>query len=293
MRGRAITRTALSAAALVVAVVAVPLPSRIVAEGVLWVPECAEVRALEDGWVEGVLAANGAMHTAGTPLLRVRSPELGAQQDAQRARVRHLEVRHRAELASDRVAAALTDDTLRHERAALARLDEQATRLTIVGCVDGRLQLDRADDLAGRPVRRGDLLGVVQPGGSPLLRLVVGQDDIGRIRTADHELSVLLVDDMSAVHLATWVREVPAGDFDLPSPALSPAGGGPHAVDPGDESGRRTLARVFQIDVRLADEVPGARIGTRALARFSTPPEPLAVQVGRRLRQLFLSRLDV
>jgi putative peptide zinc metalloprotease protein len=71
-------------------------------------------------------------------------------------------------------------------------------------------------------------------------------------------------------------------------------GGGRIAADPRDPEGRRTLERIFQIDVAFERplERPSA-FGQRVFVRFDLHPEPLAVQWYRALRRLFLTHFSV
>ena len=95
----------------------------------------------------------------------------------------------------------------------------------------------------------------------------------------------------------TWpaevIREVPGAHDQLPSKALSLAGGGPHGTDPRDPEGLKSLQRVFQFDLELPAAVGPVEVGTRVYVRFHHHAEPLAAQWGRRLRQLFLARFNV
>ena len=79
-----------------------------------------------------------------------------------------------------------------------------------------------------------------------------------------------------------------------PSGALIASGGGRLAVDPRDPEGRKTLARIFEIDVApLAALGRTTAYGQRVYVRFEMAPIPLATQSYRALRRLFLSHFDV
>ena len=59
-------------------------------------------------------------------------------------------------------------------------------------------------------------------------------------------------------------------------------------------AGRRTLERIFEVDVGLA--APAARVlpfGQRVHVRFAHPPTALATQGWHALRRLFLRHFDV
>ena len=280
-------------ALLVLFVFAVPLPLRTHAEGVVWVPENAEVRAAANGFVEHLFAAPEATVASGDVLLAMRDPALAAQADESRARVRQYAVQYAALMFDDRAQAAAIQEDLQREQVTLARAEEKLDGLLVVAGLPGRLKLARAADLPGRFVRQGELLGYIDSGPPRLVRVVVGQDDIALVRERRTQVEVKLADRLDRTHVARLLREVPGGHERLPSKALSLAGGGPHATDPRDPDGLRTLQRLFQFDLELPPAVGSPEIGTRVFVRFHHHAEPLARQWGRRLRQLFLARFDV
>ena len=86
------------------------------------------------------------------------------------------------------------------------------------------------------------------------------------------------------------VREVPAGDLNLPSRALTVQGGGQIMTDPRDSKGLTALNRTFQMDIELAAR-DVALYGGRVFVRFEHDNQPLAVQWYRKIRPILLSRL--
>jgi putative peptide zinc metalloprotease protein len=87
---------------------------------------------------------------------------------------------------------------------------------------------------------------------------------------------------------------VPAGRGEVFSAALASGGGGRIATDPRDPQGRRTLERVFELDVGFVAAPAGSvPFGHRVYLRFDHPPEPLAAQGWRAARRLFLRHFDV
>ena len=271
----------------------VPLPLRTHAEGVVWVPENAEVRAAADAFVERLLVAPDASVDAGDLLLATAEPTLSAEVEQIRARLRRFEVQYASLMFAERVqAAGIQEDVLR-ERVALARAEEKLDSLLVIAAVPGVLKLARAQDLPERFVKKGELLGYILSGPPRLVRVVVTQDDIALVRERRAEVEVKIADRVEQTWPARLIREVPGGHDQLPSKALSLAGGGPHGTDPRDPNGLKSLQRLFQFDLELPAEVGPVQIGTRVFVRFHHHPEPLAEQWGRRLRQLFLARFNV
>lgn len=271
----------------------VPMPLRTRTQGVVWLPDEAQVRAGASGFIRAVLAPPGAALQPGTALLESEDPVLAAQIALTEARLDELEARLDGQRFEDRVQAEITRQDVARESAALARLRERAGLLVARSGAAGRFVIDRPDDLPGRFVRKGELVGYVAQESRTLVRAVVSQDDIDLVRAGVLRAEVRLPGQLAVVHPAKLVREVPAAGDQLPSAALSNAGGGSIAADPRDPQGARALASSFQFDLELPPEVTSASYGGRAYVRFTHPPEPLAVQWYRRLRQAFLERFNV
>jgi putative peptide zinc metalloprotease protein len=280
-------------AAVLLILVAVPMPLRTHAEGVIWVPENAEVRAAGDGFVDALFAETDAWVEAGQPLLMSVAPVLQAEVARSRARVRQLEVQYTSLMFDDRLQATATLEDLQRERVALARSEEKLAALLVSVPVSGQLKLARAADLPGRFVKQGESLGYVVSWPPRLVRTVVTQDDIALVREQRTGVEVKIADRLSATYPARVLREVPGGKDRLPSKALSLAGGGLHGTDPRDPDGEKVLNRLFEIDLELPEDVGAVEVGTRVYVRFHHHAEPLATQWGRRLRQLFLARFHV
>jgi putative peptide zinc metalloprotease protein len=292
-RRRAVTVVAGSAAAVLAVVLFVPMPVFTQTQGVVWLPDEAQVRAGANGFIRAVLAPPGATLQPGTPLLQSEDPVLAAQIAVSEAKLAEHEARLDSQRFDDRVQADLTRQDIERESASLARLQERAGHLVARSGAAGRFVIDRPDDLPGRFVRKGQLVGYVAQDARTLVRAVVSQDDIDLVRAGVLRTEVRLPGQLDVVHAARLVREVPAARDELPSAALSSAGGGALAADPRDPNGGRALASSFQFDLELPPEVTSASYGGRAHIRFTHPSEPLGTQWYRRLRQAFLQRFNV
>jgi putative peptide zinc metalloprotease protein len=271
----------------------VPMPLRTHAEGVVWVPENAEVRARGNGFVERLMVAPDALVKEGDVLLVTRDPALDADAVQRSERVRQLEVQYASQMFEERLQAAVVAEDLARERVGLARTEERLGDLLLTAGVSGRFRLPRADDLPDRYVKKGELLGYVLAAPPRVVRAVVSQDDIALVRNHLAGVEVKIADRLAETWTARLIREVPGGQDQLPSKALSLEGGGIHGTDPRDPDGLRSLERLFQFDLELPEGVGELQLGTRVHVRFRHEPEPLASQWGRRLRQLFLSRFHV
>jgi putative peptide zinc metalloprotease protein len=268
----------------------IPIPLSTTTEGVVWLPDSAHVRARTGAFLHHFTAEPGALVATGEVLVDSEDPQLRTEIEALRERLRELEARLSAERVSDRVAAAVTTTELKYAKAELAVATDRDSRLRIASPAAGVFYVERPQDLPGRYVKEGQLVGYVLPSGSRIVRATVRQDDIDLVRSRLRRVFVRLAERPEDLQAARLVREVPAGQADLPSRALGGSSGGATAVDPRDPKGVKTLQRVFQVDLELPS-TSAAAFGSRVHVRFEHQWEPLGTRTWRRGRQLVLSRL--
>jgi putative peptide zinc metalloprotease protein len=293
VRRRALTVSGLGVATLVILTCLVPFPLRTRADGVVWVPEEALVRAGTEGFIDEVVARPGSRVREGDVLIVCRDPLLATQVQVLEARVQELEARYAQERPNDLVKAQIIEEELNYARRSLERSRERAADLTLRSHADGTFVLPRAEDLPGRFTRKGELLGYVVDLSVVTVRAVITQADIDLIRQREPKVEARLAERLSETGPAVIRRLVPGATAQLPSPALGSQGGGDIAVDPTDTQGARTIDRLFQVDLELPARAQLLNVGGRVHIRFDHGWEPLATQGYRRLRQLFLSRFSV
>jgi putative peptide zinc metalloprotease protein len=291
-RSRAVLTTIGAAAAGSILLFVIPAPLHTATEGVVWLPETANVRAGTDGFVQRLLVEPGRVVKVGESLVESEDVTLNATLDGLRGRVAELEAKLAAERFNDRTKAELTATELGQARAELASETQRAARLIVRSRAEGAFVVSKPQDLAGRYMREGQLIGYVLPAGSRIVRATIGQDDIDLVRTKLRGVTVKLAERLDETMPARIIREVPAGREDLPSKALGGAGGGALPVDPRDSQGTKSLQRVFQVDLELPLEGESPAFGSRAYVRFELRWEPIGEQLWRRTRQLLLSRLQ-
>jgi putative peptide zinc metalloprotease protein len=290
-RGRAVAVTSSLALLAALSLCLVPAPLFTTAEGIVWLPETANVRAGTGAFVQRTLATPGQLVRSGQALFESEEITITATIDVLRSQVSELEARLAAERFADRVKAELTRTELGQVHSELAVATIRAERMIARSRAEGTFWSANHQDLVGRYVKEGHLLGHVLPEGSKIIRTTVQQQDIDLVRNRLRRIEVKLAERSDATLAARLLREVPAGSEELPSKALGGAAGGALPVDPRDPHGTKTLQRVFQFDVELlSSEIPIA-FGSRAHVRFEHQWEPLGQQIWRRVRQLVLSRL--
>jgi len=290
LRWRAVFGSMAVLGVLIASAMSLPLPLWTRAEGVIRVPEESWVRAGSGGFVEQVVAAPNHTVQAGDTLIVLRDPELRVREKMLAARLVQERVRYNEALGVDRARANAAKEVLTQVKAQLDDVHRRIDELVVRSPSNGIFVLPDAADLPGRYLRRGALLGYILADRPLIARVVVRQDDLDLVRERSDRVTLRLAERVNQVIEGRVVREVPAATDILPSRALGAEGGGRIALDPRDPKRNTAIETLFEFEVALPDSLRAAHLGQRVYVRFDHGSAPLAWQVYRKVRVLFLSK---
>ncbi len=292
-RNRALV-TSIGLVAMLIAVIGfMPIPSYTLNQGVVWQPDEVRLRAEHDGFVGALKVENNQSVSAGMPLLTLHDPFLKSEARIALARVRELKSRYRASRASSHIEAGIVKEELQVAESELHFVQEKARAMSVNAFKDGQVMLLEADDLPGRFLRKGDLLGYILDDEKPTVRMAVSQDHIGQLRQNVVDVKIRFALDSGREFSAEIFRQAPEATNRLPSAALATTGGGKFIVKPGNGDTLITQEKVFLVDLKPDFEGQDIPLGTRAYVRIDHGSEALASQWYRRLRQVFLRQFNV
>ncbi len=266
----------------------VPVPHVTLADGVVWLPDDAQVRAASAGFVERFELNDGDAVHAGEVIVRLSDDRLMAREQELSRELEGLESELFTSLQTNPVRAGRVGEQISQIEKELARVREQIDGLTVRAARDGRLVIPRQADLAGRFLPRGDLLGMVLDAQPAQVRVVVPHADAEALAQLEN-IEVQLVDRPDTRWRAEIIGQEPAASRQLPSQALGTAGGGSLAVDPSDAEGLTLLEPVMRVDLRLP-ALSHAFSGERVTVRFDHGEQTIAAQSWRAMHQLLLTR---
>jgi putative peptide zinc metalloprotease protein len=292
-RGRAVLVSAAASFSVIAVLFIIPLPYATMTEGIVWVGDRSTLRALVDGTVENVDVENGRKVGAATLLVTLADPVLVANNDVLESQLGELRLRLEAVRLGDIVQANLLGEQIRHTEGQLAANRRQVADLKVMADKEGRFLIADDQDLPGRFVRRGDVIGYLLGDDDPIIRVVVPQADADLVRRRTRRIEVSLAEHTDRPMPATIVRGVPAALAEIPHAALATVGGGTVVLDPTKTDQLRPLEPLFHFDIRVTNGELPVRLGARAHVRFDHGYEPLAYRVGRSVRQLFLRQFGV
>jgi len=292
-RARAILASSVALACIVVIISFVPVPLGTRAEGVIWIPEQSFVRAGTEGFIDRIIATPGSKVKQGDPLIECSDPFLPARIRVLESKLRELKALYDTQILSDRVQAEITSEEMKSVTGELDDARKRASELILYSSAEGTFLSPMAQDLPGRFVKRGELLGYVLDRSTITARVVVSQSDVDFVRQRTSEVKIRFPEKLVETIPAVIKREVPAATDQLPSRTLSQQGGGEIAIDPRDTLGVKAFQKIFLFDIELPEHVRLYNVGSRVYVRFDHGWEPLIWRWYRSARQLFLRRFNV
>lgn len=292
-RPRAILVSSFALAACAALVLWLPVSSLTRFEGVIWPPDEAQLVVESDGFVDQLLVSSGAYVVAGQPLIKLSNIVNRQEMVAKAAHMRELNARFRVARVNDRVQTKLVQEEITSLSGQIERLQAKLDALLVTSPFDGTFIIPQADDLPGQYIRKGQLLGYVVNSDNAIARVVVTQEDQDRITRRVDAIELRVAGDVENVLSGRMLRAVPQGSNQLPSQVLSVEGGGLFTPDPGGLTPLSTRERLFEYEIQLPLRAIQTMIGSRVYVRFDHGAESLWKQFSRRVKQLFLRRLNV
>ncbi|MFW5451645.1 MAG: HlyD family efflux transporter periplasmic adaptor subunit, partial [Methylophagaceae bacterium] len=278
---------------IVAAIAVLPVPAYTLSQGVVWMPEEAQVRAETNGVASELLLNLSINVEKDTAVIDIYDPMLDTEVDILFAQLKELNTQFRAEWENDQVKAGKIKEQMIAIAEALKYAKKNQKAMRILTPKSGRLLIPGIDDLPGKFIRQGDVVGYVIDDSQPIVRVVVTQSNIGQIQKQINGVEIRLINHPEQVIPATIVRRAPEATNTLPSAALATINGGKIQIDPNADEDLKTQEKVFHIDLTYTPVADTTEIGQRVYVRFDHGSEPLGQQWYRSFRQVFLRQFDV
>ncbi|MBT8473742.1 MAG: HlyD family efflux transporter periplasmic adaptor subunit [Marinicaulis sp.] len=271
----------------------IPAPLATIVEGVVWTPERAELRAGRSGVIETVSIEPGERVTIGDDIATIEDPIILAEAKVARLQFQEAQLKFRAAVSEDPHLAELLKSEWEASARRLEYAESKVETLKVTASTAGAVIASNTDDMPGKYVERGDLVGFIKGEDGLVIRAAVPENEIALVRRGINRAKVRLASDPDRTYRAIVKRVGPASTRELPNMALSKEGGGRYSLDPAAQGSGRALESFFDIEL-IAEEIDHqTRIGGRAYIKLELGAEPLASQIYRRARQVFLERLNV
>jgi putative peptide zinc metalloprotease protein len=296
VRNRAAGVTAGVAAVLIVLLCVIPFPYSFRAPGVLVASQRTEMVNETEGQVTELLARPGSIVKSGTPLLRLKNPELDLQLAETRAHFNEVNARLLQAMDKDPADVEPLSRLRDSVSATLDKFTDDARHLIVCAPHDGVWVAPGIDEFIGRWLPRGTGLGLLaNPAAFEFDAIVMEEDANALFAKKIYGANVRLYGDAGTkLPLTAW-QVVPSGQNMLPSAALGWAAGGEVPVTTDEDSqGNKSAEPFFEVIGKLKSP-DGARLldGRSGKVSFRLAPEPLLPRWTRSLWQLLQKRYQI
>ena len=271
----------------------IPVPTWTQTEGVVKLPEQSMIRAQGDGFVVLTMKKNGEQIKKGDVLFQTEDPFLVTQIAVLQSKIDEINARKTTEFMTDRIQVSIFQNEIENLTEELGELQDRQEHLTLRSSINGEFRVSRAQDLPGRFIKRGQILGHVVGHSDTTAQVVVPQNSLKQVRGDTRSIEVRLAGNPGETLQANVQTETPSLSNRLPSHFLGTHGGGTIAVDSRDKEGLQSIEPIYQLEIGLPSHRLSHYIGNRVHVRFNHSAEPLAQQWLRSIRQLFLARFEV
>lgn len=290
----------------------VPAPSAAYAPAIVRAEQEEPLRTGEAGFVETIVARAGEPVEAGAVVLTLRNPEVASGLAIAEAALSEALAKLDEAAADDATKRQIEERTVDKARADLERARARQAALTVRAPIAGILTPlggtpIELENIQGKYLAKGTLLGIVASTGTPIVRAVVSDRDQAFLfpqgsetprRTLTEQglsASVKVKGQADRTFDAVISRFPSAGSRQLEAQSLAAQAGGEIVLDPTDQEHSTTLDPQFTVDLRPMDlsDAISLHAGQRARVRFAVPPRPLLVQWWRRLSQSFAERSPI
>jgi len=268
-----------------------PVAYKTSAQGVLYVPEQAYIRANVSGFVERVIASQDQQVLPGEQLIIMNAPDLHAQAGVLKAQLNEAQARYQGSI-NNRSEADLLQQELNYIQQEYQRLLERMAGLTLYSPVAGEFVAIDREVLQGRFFQRGELLGYVIDYATLPLAVMISEDDIDRVRQQNRGIELKVASQPNTTYAGQLIRLLPSSTNRLPSATLSTEGGGNIILDPNREQPLNSYQSYFRLEL-AAPTALKQRFDERVYVLIEHDPEPIFWRWYRATRRVFLRQFDV
>jgi putative peptide zinc metalloprotease protein len=295
VRSRAVITSLLVPAAILAGLGLIPAPDRFYIEGVVEPSQMQIVHAGADGFLREFLPSGRHVTPDGLLLARSENPSLAAQKAQLAAERRELVARRGVAIMKEPAAVQIIDEQIDALGVKIRRIDKQLADLDVRAPLAGTWVAPTIDLALGAYLKRGQDLGLVATMDDLVVRAIALHDTGGILAIDSGDRVTMRILKRPDQEVAGTVKcFLPAGQKNLPSPALGYPAGGSIAVTADDRSGTKAAERVFEIRI-IPD--PSDRVqllaGQRVMVRFDASRKPYLMQLWRSILQMLQRRFHI
>jgi len=293
-RARAIGISSAGIAATVLFMSLVPLPYNTFGKAVVWLPDSSIVRAASNCEVTELYATPGSTVAAGDKLFNCTNPELQASISMLQARLDEVSARANGLGTNEQVERLKLSRETATLKSNLAREQEKQAQQTLVSQADGVFVITDQTQLLGRYFPQGDIAAYIVTPNARTVRMAIQQNQITSIEKSVTKVQLVFAESIDGgnTYPSAISGQTPKADTQLPSAALSTAGGGSLVADP-EGDGTTVIEPVFDVELAWPENAPDVNVGSHVYVKLHHAPTTLSSRLVSGMKRAFLGGAGV
>lgn len=270
---------------------ALPAPYSVTTEGVLWTDEDSHLYAGESGFIAEMRVQDASTVSAGDVLITVKNHELKERYRTVQAQLLEARARYQS-LYQDRSKSLVAAEEITRFEQELKEVGESLDQLNVTAHRNGKVVYLIHDDMLGRFLKRGELVGYVLSEQMPaqvkaLVPEGVAEQVLKRTQSIDLRSASRRSEDLSGRMLSV----VPKITKQLPNPVLAEQFGGAIVVNPSEEKEATAVENYLALDIAV-EGLDLQQLDERFYVRFTLEDEPLFWRFYRAVRRVLLEYFE-
>lgn len=269
----------------------VKIPCFTYAEGVVWIRDSAIIRSQEEGFVSKILKHPLALVNKNDPIILLDNFLLTTEKNKLMGKREEIKAMLMKNTHSNYTKSENLKNKYHQVKVALEKVEKDMNQLSISSKESGRLILMNQQDLIGRYIKKGDIIGYIQDNQSPTIQVAIPQSDFDIINDSIKDVKIKFNKYSQNEFSAKIINPRINITNTLPSASLGNEGGGAIKTTT-DKSGIKTQENIFVVELSFPTLEQHSLLGKRVYVKLYHNDKTLADQLLIKIKKLFFREIN-
>jgi len=270
----------------------IKMPYFIYAEGVVKIPDNLIVKAQTDGFVQAIHKSSGHQVSTTEPIASLDNPSLLYEKIYFTNKLKEAELEYSANLNNDYTKSMNFREESHKLKSKLLHINCKINKLSIKSKSDGNLILVQQNELMGKYLKKGDIIGYVNNGQPPIIQVIIPQSKIDIINDDITTIKIKYNLYAQTEYTGKLLSAKPILSKKLPSASLAKSGGGSIKTKDNGHA-LEAIQNIIALEVMLPEFKQEVLLGKKVYIKLYQTPKSIGHQIFLKLRKLLQSEIHV
>ncbi|WP_370980904.1 hypothetical protein [Agaribacterium sp. ZY112] len=270
-----------------------PLKQSTRTEGIVWLDDKNMVKIEADGQFFSEKIKNGQSVQKGQLLVQLQNETIETEIETLKEEIVEFTIKLNTAWSENRAIASTISSELKRLQTELKELKNKHEKLQVISSEQGIYRRIDEQPLVGRHFNAGETIATITNKETKAkIKAVLNQDQVGLIRNSLESIELRFSYQPNTLISASIEEGLSSPTKELPSAALSTAGGGAFEIDSSDQNAKQLVHTAFIVDLNTDAAIPQAYYGARAYITFNHKAASAYQQLSRLVRSQLLETFE-